>query len=298
MQRDPLLAHPAPWLADWSTSLEQSGCLSSGEGAALAEQIVESVPLNPSDAYRLLHAGSGVSGTLDLAPGYRLKLVSPILREGAGPGASALATEDVTGSDRKLSLTVKTSGDFLGYEISWYGIEAKPSATGARVVFATAESHIGNEVTTTQRPRTNYFVFPEGAAYYRLFYLTRVSQADHNIAILSAGSRGKLDQMTDAFNRDPEAYVKASPPSCAALPKEVAVTAYVGVTANGAPLDVTVASTVADALRAAGVRQPATVLPSLSVRRSYRGALAPVEFDRSKPDILTLILEGREDLRW
>src|ERR1700733_2211665 len=116
VERTPLLTHPAPWLADWTASLEQQGCLSAGEGATLAEQIVESIPLNPSEAYRLLHP-SAISGFLDLAADYRLKLISPILREGAAPGASAIKTEEVSGTDTKLSLTVRASDDFLGYEI-------------------------------------------------------------------------------------------------------------------------------------------------------------------------------------
>jgi hypothetical protein len=307
VQRAPLMAHPAPWLADWAASLEQPGCLSPGEGAILAGQIVESVPANPSDAHRLLHAGSAISGFLDLPPGYRLKLVSPILREGASAGASALATDTVSGTDSKLSLTVKSSKDFLGYEISWYAIEANPPAHAnqrqpgtfvSRVVFSTAESHLGNQVTTSAQPRNNYLAFPETAAYYRLFYLTRVSQADHNVAILSASTRAELDRQTPAFNSDPDACGKAAPHTCVALPKEVAVTAYVTVTANGAPLAVAAESSVADALRAAGIAQPPAALPTLTIRRGYKGAPVAVEFDRSKPDILTLTLTGNEDLRW
>jgi len=296
--RESLKAHPAPWLSDWTASLEQSGCLSSGEGTALAEQIAESIPLNPSDAFRLLHAGTLLSGYLDLAPDYQLKLISPILRDGASPGASALSTETVSGSDTKLSVTVKASADFLGYEISWYALKSRPSAAGSRVVFAKAESHIGDQVTTSPQPRTNHFTFPEESAYYRLFYLIRVSQADHNVAVLSAPTRAELEHQTLAFSTDPEACTKAPLRTCVALPNEVAVTTYIIVTANGAPLPVPVESTVADALRAAGVSQPATVLPTLAVRRSYKGSPVRVEFDPGQPDILSLILAGREEINW
>ncbi|HEY3838821.1 MAG TPA: hypothetical protein VGL72_19730 [Bryobacteraceae bacterium] len=292
VDRDALLAHPAPWLMNWTSALEAKGCLSPGEGAILAQRIVESVPLNPLDTQRLLHGGGGVTGYQDLPDGSRLKLVSAILRAGAGPGASALATDSVTGNDKALTLTVRASDDFLGYELSWYVV------AGSHIVFDKAESHIGDRVTTSPQPRTNYFHFPASAAYYRLFYFTRVSQADHNVAILAAASRQELDRQTPVFNTDPEACGKAPANLCVTLPKEVALTTYRRIIANGALLDIPGGSNVAAALREAGIRQPETVLPTLNLRRPFHGVLTPVEFDRRKPDILTLPLSGGEQLRW
>jgi hypothetical protein len=34
------------------------------------------------------------------------------------------------------------------------------------------------------------------------------------------------------------------------------------------------------------------------VLRPYEGALVPVEFDRTRPDILALTLMGGEEIRW
>ena len=58
------------------------------------------------------------------------------------------------------------------------------------------------------------------------------------------------------------------------------------------------AATSAKLLRTAGVRQPQTVVQGLQVLRPYEGALAPVEFDRTRPDILNLTLIGGEEIRW
>jgi hypothetical protein len=290
IQRDALLARPPRWLGDWTAALEQQGCIDPGKSRLLAERIVESVPMDPAVAYRLLHPAA--ADFTDLVPGFRLKLVSPILRDGAPAGASAITTDTVSGSDAKLSLTLRTSSDFLGYEISWYGVEAD-----GRLAFATAESHIGNQVTASVAPRVNYFAFPETASCYRLFYLTRVSQADHNAVVLSASTRAELDRQTPSFVRDPDACTKAAR-ACVALSNEVGLTIYFTVNLNGAPHNVPADSTIADALRSAGVRDPASVLPSLTVRRNYKGAAIPVEFDRTRPDILTLKLMGREDIRW
>jgi hypothetical protein len=286
-----LIAHPAPWLATWIAGLQERGCLTPSESSVLAEQIVESVPLNPATAYRLLHHTA--YGIVDLLPGYRLKLVSPILREGAPAEPSALTAGSVTGSDSNLSVSLKSSPDFLGYEVSWYEVQR----TGA-LVFDTAESHLGQQVIPGRTPRINYFSFPATAAHYRLFYLTRVSQADHNAALLAAPTPAELIRQTAAFTGDPTACDKAPRQTCITLPKDVGLTVCIAVTMNGASYDVPYDATIADALRTAGIKQPATVLPSLSIRRRYKSTTAPLEFDRSKPDILTLRLLGHEDLRW
>jgi hypothetical protein len=40
------------------------------------------------------------------------------------------------------------------------------------------------------------------------------------------------------------------------------------------------------------------VLPTLAITKPYAGKPAPLEFDRTKQDILALVLSGDEDIRW
>ena len=291
VDREALIAQSASWLATWTADLQRRGCLALSETAVLAEQIVESVPINPTVAWRLLHPAA--YGSVDLVPGYRLKLVSPIVREGAPASSSSVTPEITSGTDAQLSVTLKSSPDFLGYEVSWY--EIQPSGTFA---FAAAESHLGQQVVAERSPRVTYFSFPPTTNHYRLFYLTRSSHADHNTAILASATPAELIRLTPTFADDSTACDKAPAHTCVTLPKDVGLTIYLSVTMNGNPRDVPVDGTVADALRAAGVPQPASVLPSLTIRRRYKSTTAPVEFDRAKPDILTLKLIGREDIRW
>ena len=44
--------------------------------------------------------------------------------------------------------------------------------------------------------------------------------------------------------------------------------------------------------------RPDAVLPTLAITKQYAGKQAPVEFDRTKPDILGMVLTGNEEIRW
>jgi hypothetical protein len=273
VSRVALLAQPAPWLAEWAESLDQQGCIESGQAWVLAEEVVESLPM-------ALHTGASVSGFIDLAPGQRLKTVSPI------PFGRPIETESVAGSGNSLSLVMKSN--LLGYQVAWWSVERNGQAMELK--FVSAESHIGSAVTAPDHPdfRPNA---GRDAAYIRLFYLTRVSQADHNVVLLFARTRQELERLTGAVTACPEG-------SCQAVPGEVAVSVYTRITAQGTLLDVPAPATVAAALRAAGVPDPTGALAGLSVRRTYHGRLVAVDFDRSKPDILSLDLQGGEELAW
>ena len=79
----------------------------------------------------------------------------------------------------------------------------------------------------------------------------------------------------------------------------MAVNPFTVVTVNGAevrlPLNGTVRSAV---LLGGGPRQPQEILPQLAIWKPFEGKLKPVEFDRSKPDILNLLLLGGESISW
>jgi len=70
------------------------------------------------------------------------------------------------------------------------------------------------------------------------------------------------------------------------------------VLTKGKEVRVPAGTSLAEAIRAAGERTPANVLPTLAVQRVHGGALVPVEFDRTKQDILALPLRGGENIRW
>jgi len=304
VERHPLFEQPPGWLMTWTASLEQRRCLAPGEGSALATRIAEALPSKQVAEQSLLHPSPAVSGYVDLGPGYKLRVVSPILRESAAPGASALAVETVTGEGHSINIDVKASDDLLGYETAWYTLEPRGGSPGLRIVPGSAEARIGADVKPETGPRTNYFAFAPDEAYFRLFFLTRVSHADHDLAMLGAPTRAALDEHTKQFEADPglcaeKLSAKISGVACLLIPKEVGVLPHIVVHVNGCEIALVYgAVTVGGAIRQAGQKDPQSTLPTLMVERPYGDRLVPVQFDRSSSDILGLLLVGGESIRW
>jgi len=293
----PLLTHPPGWLSNWGTSLEKRGCLRIGDGGVLAARVAEVVPLDPRAAFNLVRPSVLTAGYVDVGPEHRLKVVGPILREGAPPGASAIESSQVTGSGGKLTVAVHTSKDFLGYETAWFGVQPLVGRPGSRIAVLSTEDNMGGKLTHPAKPRLDYFQFPADAAFYRLFYLTRISKADHDIAVLAAPTQAELEELTQRFAADPEICATVAG-RCILIPRESAVVPHIVVTAAGSEIPVVTGGTVRDALKAAGVPKPEAVLPTLEVQRRYAGRLVRVLFNRGQPEILDLPLTGGEDIRW
>jgi pimeloyl-ACP methyl ester carboxylesterase len=78
----------------------------------------------------------------------------------------------------------------------------------------------------------------------------------------------------------------------------MAINAMLPVSVNGQEATVNWGANVAEAIRNAGVRAPESVLSHLSVGKLHNGRLAEVEFDRTSPAILNLILTGGETIFW
>jgi len=297
VEPSPLLEHPTAWLATWLTSLEKNGCLRVGDGAIVASRATEIVPLDPRAAYNLLHASITIDGYVDVGPENRLKVVAPIMREGAAPGASAIGgPAEVSGAGGKINVTLRASKELLGYETAWFGIQPLSGKPGSRIVFLTAEDNMSGKVSNPEKPRVDYFHFAPDSAYYRLFYLTRISRADHDLAVLAAPTKAELEDRTRRFAADPD--VCASIGSCVLIPRESAVVPHILVSAAGKETAVVSGGSVGDALKAAGVANPSTVLSTLQVDRKYNGKPTAVQFDRSKQEILGLPLLGGEVIRW
>ena len=292
-----LLEHPAAWLSTWVTSLEKNGCLGVGDGATVATRVTEIVPLDPRAGYNLLHASATIDGYVDVGPENRLKVVAPIMREGAAPGASAISgPAQVSGEGGKINVAMRASKDLLGYETAWFGIQPLAGKPGSRVVFLSAEDNMDGKVSNPEKPRFDYFQFAPDSAFYRLFYLTRISRADHDLAVLAAPTKAELEDRTKRFAENPD--VCATLGSCVLIPRESAVVPHILVMAAGKETAVVSGGTVRDALRAASVNDPAAVLKSLQVDRKFNGKPTPVEFDRTSQDILGLPLLGGEVIRW
>jgi len=130
-----------------------------------------------------------------------------------------------------------------------------------------------------------------------LFYLTRVSRADHDLAVLAAPSSAAMEERTHEFIANPDRCT-ASPEYCILIPRESAVVPHLLVMLQDKQVPVITGSNVGEALRTAGVAKPETALANLRVERRFNGRLTPVVFDHASKDILELPLFGGEVIRW
>lgn len=285
VDRAKLETQPAGSLRQWGAALEKPGCLKAGEGLAKAQELLESVAMDPKIAFNLLRPNPGVAGYADLGAEHRLRVITPIT---AGPGPILEETK-ISGTDSKIDVVIKTTPNFLGYQTAWF------SVAGGRLKLRSAEDRQGDHVLDTHAPRFPLTV-PKGTRYLRLFYLTRVSKSDHDIALMTAPDAHTMEERTRQFNERPDC--SAFPPGvCIAVPKETAISPFLVAIANGVEVTVPIGATVRDALRTAGVT-PEEALKTLAISRPYRGRPVPVVFDRTQAQILSLPLLGGEVLRW
>ena len=299
VSRDALLQQPPGWLGEWAAGAEAHGCLAAGEGMALATRILESVPLDPSAAYCLLHADNVRKGYVDLGTETRLQVVSSIMKAGAAPNAPVLATAGASGNDHRLAVTVQTADNLLGVETAWYGFQAKRDRAGSTIVPLAAERSITGRTEPADVPLTNYFQFSAGAAYYRLFYKTNPRDNGITEIMLAAPTRAELDRRTQALMADFSLCQKSDPEMCMVIPRRVAVNPFLVATVNGAEVRLAAGTTVRRAIQAGqGPARAQEVLPRLRILKPYNGKLVAVEFDRGRQEILDVMLLGGESVSW
>jgi hypothetical protein len=120
--------------------------------------------MDPRAAWRLLHADDRQTGYVDLGPETRLQVVSPILREGAPPDAPILDASNLTGERNRLTLTLTSTPNLVGYETAWYSIQPKAGQIGFAIAPLSAEKHIQGKVEPAAAPATNCLKFGPQAA--------------------------------------------------------------------------------------------------------------------------------------
>lgn len=153
---------------------------------------------------------------VDLQPGWRIRTVTPILRS----GKYVPEFREATGVGGSAEIT--TGDDFIGYETSYYTVEPG-ERSGVAIALISAEATI-NGKTSRPQPRVRLFDFSSRAQYVRLVFLTRVSRADHNQAILAASDIAILDNLTQQVEADPAANCKSQEGSyCVWVPEGIAV---------------------------------------------------------------------------
>jgi hypothetical protein len=281
---DALIKQPRGWLTTWTEHAETEGCLAPGQGAILAARIVESIALPSGADLRLLRV-DGPPNFVEIGAGMRLQAISSILRTGVNSDTPQFDIDKVSGGGNTLTVDLKSSPDVIGFETAWYDLRPKTAGSGFTIVASSAETNIKGKVEGQPAPTRNYFQFAPEIGFYRLFY-----KADRSEVLAAATTRAALPTDSETCDRPGETV-------CLAIPRDIGVNPYMLVSVNGSPVAVAINSDVRSLIRT--MRQSEDkVLPTLAVTRLWAGKPVALEFDRSKPDILSLVLTGNEQIRW
>jgi hypothetical protein len=157
---------------------------------------------------------------VDLQPGWRVRVVTPVLK--SGKYVSDFKGIPSSGGAIELS----AGSDFVGYETSYYRVS--PAAqSGVSIEFVSSTVTIEGHESRKSWPIVRLFQMPPTDRHVRLLFLTRVSSADHNQAILAAKELNELDRLTELVEVDPATNCRA--PSdieyCEWVPEGIAVRA-------------------------------------------------------------------------
>ena len=283
VHREALLRQPRGWLAAWIDRAETEGCLPAGQGMSFAARILESLPLPAGAAHGLMRA-DGRTNYVDLIAGNRLQVVTPILRPGS-PVDTADRPMKVSGTDKSLVVEMEAPPDLIGFETALYDLQPKPAGRGSTIVPVSAQVHVDGKVEAKPGPAANLFRFPPDVGFYRLFY-----KADQSEILALAATRAGL-------TADPDSCDRPGGPVCFAIPRGVGVNPYMRIEVNGTPMTVAIGATVRSLLQGAKMSADA-VLPTLTITKPFKGRPTPMEFDRTRQDILDLVLTGDEQIRW
>ena len=166
-------------------------------------------------------------GYIDLQPGWRLQVVTPIVRS----GGYRLRAGDQQMNGNTMTLSV--GSDFLGYETAHYAVTARNGA-GVRVEFNSAEVTKEGQTSPQPRPVAHLFRLPRGARFVRLIYLVRMSAADHDMAVAAAGDTYTLELLTKRLLAGPAEACRSEGRSfCSWIPQGIAVVPEVRRTVDG-----------------------------------------------------------------
>jgi hypothetical protein len=228
-----------------------------------------------------------------------LRVVSTIYKAGASTDAGVISGITQKEGSYNLNVDLIDSHSSTGYEIDWYDFLPLDDGFGYRIVPQSAEIHIDDGVEHVAAPSTSPFHFPANARWYQLFMMTKASANDFDFVVVSAPSSAELMNSLSGFQRDAAAFLReADPASYVVMPHGSGINSYVRVRENGASVDLLRGSTVRTVIAMASGADPHILLPRVKLRKLHGGKLVPVEWDRTTDQILSLPLDGGEEIDW
>ncbi len=241
------------------------GCLRSDEAQALTRAIVERMPL-PSMVGRFIRFGEGATGSVDLTPDFRLKVVGPVR-------------------------STDTTRDIVGYQIAWY--QLTPAPKDARVKISLSS------VSTGDKSTSGPIGFPASFQFFRLMFRIANSSTDHIATILGADDEATLDEAIHRFamERDPSCETLSMPGVTCVMPApEISINLEFPVSVNHRQVFVPLGGNLSNAMQSGkgAIAIPAT----LRIRRLFRGHLRTIKFEPTSQSLLRFVLMPGDEITW
>jgi len=260
--------------------LEDSGCLPEGSAPRVARALVESLALPSRQVLELRYGVYDQTGVVTLEPGFRLKVVAPLLQPGFTKITTSVAPNSAPGA-----LSVDVQG-LAGFETSFYDVRER---TGGGVEFAlvSVEQNRIGVLSHPSRPSAFEPLPKRGMRCFQLLFLRRLSLADRDIALLGGANWTTLLASAHRFDTVPGAVAECgSTPGldCIGAAAQTAINAEFGITLNGQAASVPIGSHLGDLLNGAGFKtqeQQERAIATLSVERMWHGSYHGIVMDKS-----------------
>ncbi|HXE13717.1 MAG TPA: hypothetical protein VN633_16445 [Bryobacteraceae bacterium] len=232
------------------------------------------------------------SGFITLKPNMQLRIVAPIRKDGSSD--APISTASSTGQSG--TITEHAPKNLIGYETAVYTVVGRRGSVEGSVSLrldGISIQPIGKH-SEAGMVQTDYLATVNKPRFLRLYFQLRHAPANHAQVLLVGDSQGELNEASGEFEQDPDAYCAAEHPHarCVVFPPQVAVNAEILVYVHKKPVHVPLAATVSDALIAAGVKDPKSVVDDLTIERVWDSHTVDVNFKREGAAILSLPLTG------
>jgi hypothetical protein len=275
--------------------LEDNGCLPAGSIQNLSTQLIGAVPLPTRTTYAVRYSNYERTGAVNLEPGFRLKVLAPLLKPGF---QEVKIVQPVNPSGGPLELTVE---GLEGYETAYYAVQPRDGG-GVQFALSPVEQNRLDVVTHPHEATAFKLRMAPDARFFRLMFLRRASIADRDISLLGAPQWGLLLDSAQRFDTIAGAVDdcdKVQGLACVAVSKQVAILSEVGIEANGRIVYLPVGGTLRDLLGTMGRDVGrAQALSGVKVERAWHGRMLPVELDRKNPRSLGLPLIAGDRVTW
>lgn len=150
----------------------------------------------------------------DLQAGSAVRIVMPLLKSGGF--RTNLQVQGANGNTMSFG-----ADDLIGYMTAEYAITGKNGVV--RLKFVTGQQTKQRQTVPLSAPPALPFELPRKPAHVRLVYLVRVSQADHNMAIVASKRLNSLNAFTAHLKENPGTCKTADEIFCSWVPAGIAV---------------------------------------------------------------------------